>query len=106
MRAQSIFDVQARLCRAMGHATRLEIVHILREGPKRVSDLAQILDLPQPTVSRHIAVLRDVGILAHQRGQEGLFYQITNPKITGVCDLMREVLSEQYAQQSQLIDQL
>jgi ArsR family transcriptional regulator len=90
----------------MGHATRLEIVHILREEPKRVGDLVQILGIPQPTVSRHISVLRNAGILTHQRGQDGLFYQITNPKITGVCDLMREVLAEHYAQQSQLIDQL
>lgn len=90
----------------MGHAIRLEIVHILRDEPKRVGDLVQILELPQPTVSRHVSVLRSAGILAQKRGQGGLFYQITNPKIIGVCDLMREVLTEQYAQESQLIDQL
>ncbi|MBN1305848.1 MAG: winged helix-turn-helix transcriptional regulator [Anaerolineales bacterium] len=103
---QSIFEVQAELCRAMGHPIRLEIVHILREGPKRVGDITQKLALPQPTVSRHIAVLRSAGILSHQRTEEGLLYRITNPKIMEVCDLMREVLTEQYTQQSRLIDQL
>ena len=90
----------------MGNATRLEIVHNLRDGPKRVSDLAELLNLSQPTVSRHISVLRNAGILAYQREPEGLFYHITNPKISSVCDLMREVLAEQYAQQSQLIDMM
>ena len=103
---QSAFDIQAKLCQAMGHAIRLEIVHILRDEPKRVGDLVEILDLPQPTVSRHVSIMRNAGILAQQREQGGLFYQIANPKIISVCDLMREVLTEQYAQQSQLIDQL
>jgi DNA-binding transcriptional ArsR family regulator len=90
----------------MGNATRLEIVHTLREGPKRGSDLAALLGLSQPTVSRHISVLRNAGILACEREPNGLFYHIANPKISSVCDLMREVLAEQYAQQSQLIDMM
>jgi ArsR family transcriptional regulator len=106
MLTQSAFEIQAKLCQAMGHAIRLEIVYILRDEPKRVGDLVEILDLPQPTVSRHVSILRNAGILTQLRGQGGLFYQIANPKILNVCDLMREVLTEQYAQQSQLIDQL
>ena len=106
MLTQSAFEIQAKLCQAMGHAIRLEIVYILRDEPRRVGDLVEILDLPQPTVSRHVSILRNAGILTQLHGQGGLFYQIANPKILNVCDLMREVLTEQYAQQSQLIDQL
>ena len=106
MTVQTIFEIQARLCLAMGNATRLEIVHTLREGPRRVSDLAQLLDLPQPTVSRNVSILRNAGVLVSERKPEGMYYQIANPKITAVCDLMREVLVEHYAQQSELISKL
>ena len=56
----------------MSNAIRLEIVRVLREGPRRVTDTAQ------------------------RSGQE-MVYQIANPKIVSICDLMREVLAEDAA---------
>jgi DNA-binding transcriptional ArsR family regulator len=40
MSIQTVFELQAELCRVMSHPTRLEIVHILRDSPKRVSGIA------------------------------------------------------------------
>jgi ArsR family transcriptional regulator len=97
-----VFEMQARLCQAMSHATRLRIVHSLRDGPQRVTDLAQTTGLSQTTVSRHLTILRNCGVVtAQRRGQESI-YHITSPKIVSVCDLMREVLAEQIAHQSDM----
>ncbi len=38
---QTIFEIQASLCCTMSHALQLEIVHLLRDGPMRVMDIAQ-----------------------------------------------------------------
>ncbi|MBI5651123.1 MAG: winged helix-turn-helix transcriptional regulator [Chloroflexi bacterium] len=101
--SQSIFDLQAELCQAMSNATRLRIVHELREGPRRVNELAAATHLAQSKVSQHLAILRARNLVtAHRAGNESV-YQITNPKIERVCDLMREVLAEQAAQRSELI---
>lgn len=48
---------------AIAEPTRLRIVNCLAEAPLFVSDLQAILDLPQPTVSRHLTVLRHAGIV-------------------------------------------
>jgi ArsR family transcriptional regulator len=100
--ALEIFEMQARLCRAMSHATRLRLVHILRDGPKRVADLAQTTGLSQASVSRHLTTLRDHGVVTAQRRGQEIIYHITSPKIVAVCDLMREVLAEQATHQSDI----
>ncbi len=103
---ESIFDLQAQLCQTMSNATRLRIVHTLRDGPKSVGELAEVLELDQAKVSQHLAVLKSRGIVASQRQGSAVIYRITNPKIERICDLMREVLAEQAAQRSELIQAL
>jgi DNA-binding transcriptional ArsR family regulator len=102
MSPRSIFDLQAELCKTMGNAARLQIVHTLREGPKRVSDIVEATDLAQAKVSQHLAVLRAYAIVSMKREGKDVIYRIANPKLTRVCDLMREVLAEQANERSEV----
>ncbi len=104
--AQSIFDLQAELCKTMASATRLQIVHHLRQRPSCVGDIARATDLAQAKVSQHLSILRLRGIVRAQRNGSEIVYRIANPKIVRVCDLMREVLADQAAERSDLIGQL
>lgn len=106
MNALSIYELQADLCRAMSNPVRLQLVHTLREDPMRVGDLAQATGLEPGTVSRHLGILRRAGILGTRRNGKDIFYHIVNPKITEVCDLMRQVLSEQAAQRTDMLKAL
>jgi DNA-binding transcriptional ArsR family regulator len=92
--AQSIFTIQAELCRAMGSALSQEIVHCLGNGPMYVNDIACAINLSPPIVSRHLAILRQAGVVIGQRQGDKVLYHLTNPKIIQVCNLMREVLIE------------
>jgi ArsR family transcriptional regulator len=88
----------------MASATRIEIVHVLRDGPQRVGGIARIIERPQTTVSRHLGVLRNGGVVTAQRRGQDVLYQIGNPKIVHICDLMREVLVEEAARRSRLVE--
>ncbi len=68
--------------RAFADETRLRILHLLKGGEMCVGDVVTILDLPQPTVSRHLSYLRQAQLV--QTRKEGLwrFYRlapVTNP---------------------------
>ena len=104
MSQQSIFEIQADLCRCMSSATRIEIVHVLRDGPQRVSEITRISGHPQATISRHLGVLRNGGVVIAHRHAQDVVYQIANPKIVNICDLMREVLMEEASRRSKLIE--
>jgi ArsR family transcriptional regulator len=104
MPQRSIFEVQADLCRCMANAVRIEIVHVLRDGPRRAGDIAGLVGQPQSTVSRHLGVLRNGGIVIARRHAQVVVYQIANPKVVHICDLMREVLLEEAARRSRLVE--
>lgn len=102
-----VFDMQAQLCQALGHSVRLRIVHALKEGSMCVNALVAILkDIPQPTISRHLAVLRSAGVLSTERQGMEVIYQIANPKIVGVCEMMRNILAERELHQLYIMQSL
>jgi DNA-binding transcriptional ArsR family regulator len=100
---QSIFEIQAEFCKAMGNATRLQILHVLREHPMHVGEIAQVMGLSQSLVSRQLHVLRNIDVVHCQRQGNEMLYQLSNEGISEVCDLVRKVLSEQMHRQSEVL---
>jgi len=101
-----IFDLQAQLCQALSNAVRLRIIHMLKEGPKSVNEISAEVGISQPTASRHLSLLRSTGLLtAHRRAQE-VYYEITNPKVVEVCEMMRSILAEREAHQLNLLHRI
>lgn len=99
-----IFEMQAELLHSMAHPLRLRIVHLLKDGPRSVNEISTALGSTQSSVSRNLAVLRSTGLLtAHRRGAE-VFYEITNPKVVEVCEMMRKILAERESMQMSLFD--
>lgn len=103
MSTQVIYSFQADLCHAMSHPTRIQILHVLFSGPKNVTELVHQCELSQTTISRNLAVLKRAGIVVSQRHGQEIIYAIANPKIIEVCNMMRQVISEQLAEQSALL---
>jgi DNA-binding transcriptional ArsR family regulator len=62
------------LLQAIGQPVRLQILHLLQAGPTQVGALVDAIGLPQPVVSRHLAVLRRAGALSvDRRGREAIY---------------------------------
>jgi DNA-binding transcriptional ArsR family regulator len=101
---QAIFDIQADFCKAMGNGGRLHILHVLRDHPMSVRQICKETGLPQSSVSRQLACLRNVGVVISIRNGTGMVYQITDGKIVEVCDLVRSVLIEQIQKRSHSIE--
>lgn len=59
------------LFRALSDPTRLRILHLLQSGELCVGDLVKVLDVPQPTASRHLAYLRRAQLVSV--GKRGLW---------------------------------
>ena len=66
--------------------------------------MSKKLGLPQPLVSQHLAVLRQKGvIISHSEGLNTVC-EISNSKIIKACDLMREVMIEQFEKTGKLAE--
>lgn len=62
----------------LAEPTRLRILNCLAAAPLFVSDLQAILDLPQPTVSRHLGVLRNIGVVRDTPIAQFVLYRLRN----------------------------
>jgi ArsR family transcriptional regulator len=80
----------------------LEILNLLRQGERSVSQLAEQVGHSLANTSQHLAVLRDKGVVVARREGVNIYYQVSNPKILQACNLMREVLIEQLAHSGEL----
>jgi DNA-binding transcriptional ArsR family regulator len=64
-------SVSSRAFRALADDTRRAILRLLRHGPLTSGEIADRFDSSWPTISRHLAVLRDAGLVVSERhGQE------------------------------------
>ena len=67
-------DKQDRVFRALGHATRREILDLLRDGPRAAGAVADRFPISRPAVSRHLRVLREHGLVVdEQRGRQRVY---------------------------------
>lgn len=89
--------MHAEICKTFANPIRLEILSILRDGRRSVNEIAAVTGVRQATVSQHLTVLRQRGVVSKTRDGINVYYEVANPKITKACDLMREVLFENIA---------
>jgi ArsR family transcriptional regulator len=101
-REKTIYELQAEICKILASPKRIEIIAALKEGEKTVTEIVDILGIPKPNVSQHLAVMRIKGILNSRREGVNIFYSIANPKVIQACSLMREVLSEVLSEKSKM----
>jgi ArsR family transcriptional regulator len=67
------------LLETLAEPTRLRIVNCLAAAPLFVSDLQSLLDIPQPTVSRHLRVLRDADLVRDTPIAQFVLYRLRRP---------------------------
>jgi ArsR family transcriptional regulator, arsenate/arsenite/antimonite-responsive transcriptional repressor len=68
--------------RALADPTRLRILNLLLPGELCVCDIVTTLRLPQPAVSRHLAYLKDSGLVEARREGLWMYYRLTPPETT------------------------
>ena len=81
----------ASFLRAIGNENRLTILYILRDGERSVFELGQFLDLRQPTVSQHLARLREEKIVRTRRDGQTIYYSLASQDARRVIDLLEDM---------------
>ncbi len=95
--------LHANICQALGDPKRILILYALDDEPRHVTALAEALNMPQPTVSRHLGVLRDRGLVQTERNGTAVIYTLTDGRIIELLNTMRQILRSVLAQQSDIL---
>lgn len=86
--------LHTELCSALSDVTRIAILYELADGPLHVSAIVEALEQPQGTVSRHLRVLRERGLVKATRDANRVHYAVAQPRILDVLNLMRDILAD------------
>jgi len=102
---QELSQLEANFCSALSDPNRLLILYALNEGSLNVTELANELNLSQPTASRHLKVLRERGLVQTTRQGTSITYHISDKRLIQALDLLRTVMRERLAYQANLVNE-
>jgi len=89
---QARFEARAGVIRAMAHPTRLFIVDELSHGERCVCELTEMIGADMSTVSRHLALLKSVGVVADEKRGAQVFYKLTMPCVLNFFECVESVI--------------
>lgn len=84
-----------RVCSALGDTTRIMILYLLAENPLFVNEIAEKLDSPQSTISRHLRILRERNLVNTDREGTSVQYSLKDARIIEALDILRSLLNDQ-----------
>jgi len=91
---QEVNLMHAHVCEGLADPKRVMILYLLSHRPRNVSELTEVLDVPQSTISHHLKVLRDRGLVQTERDGTAIYYSLADPRIIEALDIMRTIVAD------------
>lgn len=74
-------DEAVKIARLLGNKTRIQILYLLEQKQFNVSELQEILQIEQSSLSHQLKELRDYQLISQQRVGKSIYYQLTDPHV-------------------------
>jgi len=91
-RTPAQFREQAKVMKALAHPTRMFIVDELSRGERCVCELTEMIGVEMPTVSRHLSILKEAGLVQDDKRGLKIFYQLRVPCCLSFLKCVESVL--------------
>ncbi len=92
---------QAKIFKALGHPSRLLMVDALRSGEKCVCELQALTGADMSTVSKHLSLLRDAGVVSAEKRGTNMYYRLSlcclDSFLSCSSEMIRDRILRQYA---------
>ncbi len=98
------FEVRARILKAMAHPTRLFIIDELSRNERCVCELTALIGADISTVSKHLSVLRNAGIIKDEKRGSKIFYFLKTPCVLNFFSCVESVLKSSAREQARLVE--
>lgn len=97
-------EARARVLKAMAHPTRLFIIEELEKEERCVCDLTAMVGADVSTISKHLSVLRQAGIVLDDKRGNQVFYRLRVPCIMNFFGCVESVLETQVRDQATFLE--
>ena len=87
-------DDKVKVFKALAHSVRLRIVEKLADGEHCVCDILELFEIDTSTLSRHLSVLKNAGVVADEKRGKNVYYRLKCPCILSVGECLEKVYSQ------------
>ena len=100
--APEALEQVAEFFQALSEPSRLRLLNLLREGERKVGELAELAGSTPANVSRHMALLQSRGLVTREGRGNCVYYAIADPAIYELCDVVCGQLGKRFTQTAEL----
>ena len=98
-----MYEMRARIIKAMAHPSRLMMIDALADGEKCVCELRDLVGSDISTVSKHLALMRDAGVVTDRKAGQQVFYSLRVPCILNFFGCVEAVMRSNAEEQMELV---
>jgi len=84
------YEKNSQLLKALGHPVRLKIVENLMHDECNVTEVMEILGIPQATVSQHLGILKNRGIVVSRKEGVRTCYSVVEKKVRDIIEILKK----------------
>lgn len=97
------YDERARIIKALAHPSRLMMVDALAEGEKCVCELRELVGSDMSTVSKHLSLMREAGLVDDRKVGQQVFYSLRVPCIVSFFGCVEAVMKSNAREKTELV---
>lgn len=94
----------AEYFKVLSEVSRLQVLCALKTGGKNVTEIMSETQLGQPNVSKHLKILTQAGLVVRQPRGVKVYYEVADPKLFEICELVYEILKQQLQERSGVLN--
>ncbi|NLX15291.1 MAG: winged helix-turn-helix transcriptional regulator [Phycisphaerales bacterium] len=98
-----VYEARARIIKALAHPSRLLMLDLLQEGERCVCELTERVGADQSTVSRHLAVLKNTGLVEDRKEGVMVYYRLRCKCLRGFFNCIEAVLKDNLKVQAEAL---
>jgi len=101
---QAKFELRTRIIKALAHPTRLFMVDVLSKEEKCVCELTKMVGADTSTVSKHLTILKNAGLVQDEKRGVQVYYKLRVPCVLNFFDCVESVIKANANEQLRLIE--
>jgi DNA-binding transcriptional ArsR family regulator len=98
------FEARAKIVKALAHPARLFMIEELKHGERCVCELQEMIGYDMSTVSKHLSVLKNAGIVEDRRSGTSVYYTLRVPCIVSFFGCVEEVMESNVKRQNEIME--
>jgi ArsR family transcriptional regulator, arsenate/arsenite/antimonite-responsive transcriptional repressor len=92
-------EIRAKIIKSMAHPVRLMVIEFLKSGDQSFSDIFDLFQLDKSTVSKHLLVLKESGIVSSRKNGADMIYKLVVPCVTDFFSCVTAVIESNVKKQ-------